>query len=43
MTAIYQAVPGSQAAPSDVEMKACMEHLTLNVDELAGVGTESRT
>lgn len=37
---IYQVVLGSQAVPSDLEIKVCIEDLTINVDELARVWTE---
>lgn len=40
---IYQVVLGSQAVPSDLEMKVYIEDLTLNVNELARVWTEGRT
>lgn len=34
---IFQVVLGSQALPSELEMKVCVEDLTLQVSELARI------
>lgn len=40
---IFQVVLGSQALPSELEMKVCVEDLTLHVSKLARIWTEGRT